>query len=66
LALLSEMTQKFAPLKENQIISTLKKHYFDKNLSENELEMYLNILKETEEDDDWVSCARDKKTDETK
>jgi hypothetical protein len=66
LALLSEMTQKFAPLKENQIISTLKRHYFDAILVENELEMYLNILKETEEDDDWVSCARANKTDEDK
>ena len=28
--------------------------------------MYLNIIKETEEDDDWVSCARVNKTDEAK
>merc|ERR1712226_417994 len=56
--MLKMLVEKYAPIKENQVIAVLKKHNFDKNMVYDELSMVLSHLKEAEEDEDWVTINK--------
>jgi len=40
--MLKKLVEKYAPIKENQVIAVLKKHNFDHNMTQDELSMILS------------------------